>query len=44
MGVMLGDVAVDRGLQVDDRGEATALEAATAKGAEERLDGVQPKA
>ena len=42
--VVLGDVAVDGGLEVDDRMEAAAPEPATAKGREERLDGIQPRA
>jgi hypothetical protein len=41
---VLGDVAVDRGLQVDDRGEAAALEPAPGQGREEGLDRVQPGA
>ena len=42
--VVLGDVAVDRGLQIDDRVEAGALEPAPGERREEGLDRVQPRA
>ena len=42
--VVLGDVAVDGGLQVDDRVEAAAPEAAAGQRREEGLDGVEPGA
>ena len=40
--VVLGHVAVDRGLEVDDAEEGAASEPALGKGREEALDGVQP--
>ena len=43
--VVLGEVAVDRGLQVDDRAEHAAFEAPAGQGREEEpLDGIQPGA
>ena len=41
-GVVLGDEAVDGGLEVDDRAEGSVLEAAPGELGEEALDGVQP--
>src|ERR1700739_3208025 len=40
---MLGKVAVDRGLQIDDRVEAAAADALTGECGEEVLDRVQPR-
>ena len=40
--VVPGDEAVDSGLEVDDRAEGSALEAAPGELGEEALDGVQP--
>src|SRR5262245_46639553 len=42
--VVVGDVAVDRSLEVDDRAKAAALEPAAGERREEGLDGVQPGA
>jgi Domain of unknown function (DUF4062) len=42
--VVFGDVAVDRGLQIDDRVEAAALGAVPGESGEEGLDRVQPRA
>jgi hypothetical protein len=44
IGVVLGDVAVDGGLQVDDRVKAAAPETAAGERGEEGLDRVQPRA
>ena len=41
---MLGDVAVDRGLQLDDRAEHAAPEPTPGQRGEEGLDRVQPRA
>ena len=41
---VLGDVAVDRRLQVDERVEAAAADAAPGQGREEGFDRVQPRA
>ena len=40
--VVVGDEAVDGGLEVDDALEDTALEAALGEDGEEALDGVEP--
>ena len=40
--VVLGDVAFDHGLQVDDAREGPALQAAARGGGEEALDNVDP--
>ena len=42
--VVLGEVAVDRGLGVNQRVERTALEAPSGQGGEEGFDGVRPRA
>lgn len=42
--VVLGEVAVDSGLEVDDGAEHTSLEPSLGKGGEEALDGVEPGA
>jgi hypothetical protein len=42
--VVLGDVTVDRGLEVGDRVEAAAFEPAPGERREEGLDGVEPGA
>jgi hypothetical protein len=39
---VLGDVAFDGGLQVDDAGEGAAPQSSTREGGEEALDGVEP--
>ena len=41
--VVLGDVAVDRRLEVHDRAEVTSPELPSRQGREERLDGVDPR-
>ena len=41
-GVVLGDEAVDGGLEVDDRAEGSVLEVPPGELGEEALDGVQP--
>ena len=40
--VVVGEVSVDGGLQIDDAAEGTAFEAALGEGCEEAFDGVQP--
>src|SRR3954451_16980840 len=42
--IVLGNVAVDRGLQLDDRAEHAAPEATPGQRGEEALDRVQPRA
>jgi len=42
VGVVVGDVPVDGGLQIDDAGEDTAFEAPFRQRREEPLDRVQP--
>jgi hypothetical protein len=46
LGIVLvgGDVAIDRGLQIDDRVEAAAADAAAGERREEALDGIEPRA
>ena len=41
--VVLGEVAVDRGLQVDERMEHAALQAPSGQLGEEAVDGVEPR-
>jgi hypothetical protein len=44
LSVVLGNVAVDRRLEVDDEMKDTALEATLRQFGEEALDGVEPRA
>ncbi len=44
IGVLFGYEAVDGGLEVDERMECAALEAAVGELGEEALDGVEPRA
>ena len=44
IGILLGDEAVDGGLEVDQRVECAALEAPPGELGEEALDGVEPRA
>jgi len=44
LSVMIGDEAVDGGLEVDDGAEDAALEATPAELGEEALDGIEPGA
>jgi hypothetical protein len=42
--VALGELAVDRGLQLEDGAEHPTLQASAGEGREERLHGVEPQA
>ena len=44
LGVVLLDVAIDRGLEVDDRVEHAPFQAASGESGEEGLDRVEPRA
>lgn len=44
VGILLGDEAVDGGLEIDERMEHAALEAAVGELGEEALNGVEPGA
>ena len=43
MGIVILDVSVDCGLELDDASKDAALEASLCEGGEEALDGVEPR-